>query len=373
MPLGRNQILKQIKAGDIEIEPFCESHLTPNGYDLSLSSEIYQMNNIDRPVNPLNEETLSDFLTKTKVTGEIELKPFEPISVLSREAIGLDSSLLARIEGRSSLGQIGVFPHMHSGVIDAGFGSQNPQRVIFTLMSCNPNSVIFHPGQSVAQLLFYPIEGPMEEETEYARYDTSPQPGFDEIISNLIEKPLCIGVTGLPAAGKSEVAQILASLLDAETHSLGGVVRKETKRREKDPTSENIRDVSVQLRDEGGDGAVAELLVEELDEDGSDCTRVIEGIRSKEEVNTLREQLSADLIMIAVHSPTETRLQRIGDRARSDDEASKEFLTNRDEKESRFGVREAITSSDYILTNNESMRDLERLVEHTVAKILSRQ
>lgn len=371
MPLSRSRIQSRIEAGEIIIDPFSENNLTPNGYDLSLSSQVYTMEDIGRDINPLNRSSLQGYLhEKDGSTGEIVLEPFEPVSILSEEKIGIDPSLMVSIEGRSSMGKLGVFTHFNAGIVDSGFGFESPQRIVFTLMSCNPNPVVLHPGQSVAQLLFHQINDPPEGSTRYSDYNTSVYPGFDDIVGDLIGNKIFIGITGLAATGKSEVADILSELLDAETHSMGEVVREKTKARNFEPTSENINKVSRVLREEHGPDVIAKRLIDEIENGNGRDFNIIEGIRSPDEIEVLQEKLDGEFAMIGIHSSRETRISRMVNRGRSDDEMGEKALDTRDRKETEFGVREALTMSDHIITNEGSLSDLERDVEQALAKII---
>lgn len=180
MVLSRNAIRSRIKDGNITIKPFSEGRLTPNGYDISLSSEVYAMKKIDEPVDTMNENSLEKFLEKREIEDKITLEPLEPISILSKEKIGISTDLLATLEGRSSLGKMGVFPHFGSGIIDVGFGFKSPQQIVFTLLSCNPNPVVLYPDQPVGQIMFYTIESPPEGGTKYSEYETSVYPDFED-------------------------------------------------------------------------------------------------------------------------------------------------------------------------------------------------
>lgn len=369
MPLSSRAIRSKMEKGEISIEPFSRERMTPNGYDLSLSSEVFEMKDISRPINVVNENSVGSFLEKRDINEGIKLKPFKPVSIISKERISIDSSLVAEIHGRSSMGKMGIFPHFGSGIIDSGFGMNSPQRVVFTLMSCNPNPIILHPNQPVSQLIFYSSENPIKETTQYSTYNTSVYPNFD--INEITDgEEITIGITGLAAAGKSEVAKLFSEILNANSYSMGSIIREEAEKRGYEPSGDNLRKVSIQLREENDERIIAELLAKKIGQNHGCKRKIIEGIRSAEEVNTLQEQLESHLIMIGVHSSPETRLKRMGERERIDDKASEDYLQKRDEKEANFGVREVMTNSSYIINNEGSLEELERSAENISTKIL---
>lgn len=354
--------------GEIQITPFSERNLTPNGYDLSLSLDVYKMTEIPGALNAINQESWSEFLKPANTEGEIHLEPFKPVSVLSKERIAIDRTLIAIIHSRSSIGKAGIFVHFGSGVVDSGFGMDSPQRLVFTLMSCNPNPVILHSGQPIAQLVFHSIDNPLNSETRYSSYQTQVEPKFD-IINSLSEgKKITLGITGLAGSGKSEVSRKISNCFNIDhdnIYEMGQIVRDEANER-----GEESSVVSKQLREEGGGSIIADLLLERIEREPDNNLKIVEGIRSQREVTRLQEELSSEFILLGVHSSPKTRLSRLLKRKREDDPENMEELQKRDEKEARFGIRKAITNSDHIITNESSLQELHRDIERIAAKIL---
>lgn len=101
MILSDKDILDMIKNGEIEINPFLEENLTPNGYDLSIG-EIY----IRKTGEHLKE-------------GVAKVPPLTWFAISTREFVGLSGRISAQLWIRSSYARRGIFASF--GKVDAGF------------------------------------------------------------------------------------------------------------------------------------------------------------------------------------------------------------------------------------------------------------
>jgi dephospho-CoA kinase len=155
---------------------------------------------------------------------------------------------------------------------------------------------------------------------------------------------------------------------------MGDVVREETLKRGLELTKENVAKVSIRLRQELGQNAVAKLTVEKVREllKESDVV-VIDGVRSLDEVGTFRSAFpEEEIVIVAVHTPPQLRFERLKARGRHDDPKTWEDFEERDWKELRFGIGSVIAMADYILVNDGSREDYERAVERLVDEVLSK-
>jgi len=94
-------IQKYIKKGNLEIEPFIEKNLTPNGYDLSISEIIIKKNN-----SYYNE-------------GLVLIPPLTWFVISTKEFIKMGSNISSQLWIRSSYARKGIFASF--GKVDAGF------------------------------------------------------------------------------------------------------------------------------------------------------------------------------------------------------------------------------------------------------------
>ena len=179
-------------------------------------------------------------------------------------------------------------------------------------------------------------------------------------------------VTGMPGSGKSRIVKEFERR-GFPSVSMGDLVREETVKRGLELTKENVAKVSIRLRQELGQNAVAKLTVEKVKGllKGSDVV-VIDGVRSLDEVGTFRSAFPEErILVIAVHTPPKQRFERLKARGRHDDPKSWEDFEERDWKELKFGIGNVIAMADYMLVNDGSHDDYEKKVRELVDRILA--
>lgn len=367
--LGAAGIRERIEAGQIVIDAFDEDQLRPGGYDLTLASAVVRLEGTDRPLNPLNADHLETaFRNVAENTGEIEIPPETPVAVRTRERVAVADDVLVRVDAHPDLAKLGLRAVGDTDALATATSEPGAHRVTCTLTTVGSQPVILHPGQPVVRLRFTALDGANPDVKPVGNV-TDPRPAFADLPATIAPPGLCIGVTGLAATGKSETAEILADLFDARAHPMGQVIRDEVAERGLAETGENMNAVSKDLRDEHGHGVVAERLVDRLETDTTPGVRIIEGVRGPAEVEVFRRELTDTFVLVGVHASRETRVARLAERGRPDDAGGAAVLAARDDKESGFGVREALGMCDHIITNEGSLADLERAVEQVAARI----
>jgi len=172
-----------------------------------------------------------------------------------------------------------------------------------------------------------------------------------------------IGVVGLPASGKGEFSRI-AKGMGIPVVVMGDVVRKEVSEAGLKQNDKNMGEMSRCLRQGFGMDALAQLTIPIIETLKSKVV-LIDGIRGDAEVNTFSHKFK-DFHLIAVESSFETRLKRLSERGRSDDQIDKEGLKNRDERETGWGLLNAMSMADYVLENEGTIEKFE----HSVRKLL---
>lgn len=151
MILADGDILNQIKAGVLEIEPFDESCVQPSSVDLHLGNEFLIFKRLD--------QTLID--TRKGVEGlmdKVEVSEDQPIVVHPREfllgttveKLKIPNDLVGRLEGKSSLGRIGIIVHSTAGYLDPGFCGQ----VTLEISNLANLPIALYPGMKICQVSF---------------------------------------------------------------------------------------------------------------------------------------------------------------------------------------------------------------------------
>jgi dephospho-CoA kinase len=164
-------------------------------------------------------------------------------------------------------------------------------------------------------------------------------------------------IAGLPGAGKTTVAKILAEK-GLPVLSMGDVMREEARRRGKPDDIDSMRGFMVQLRKERGEAVVAELVIGKL-RGISGPLVVIDGLRSEEELEAFR-RVAGRVLLILVASDLQHRFQRLSKRARPDDPKKVEDLRRRDDTELTVGLEKLMFREGVRITNDGDIESLKR-------------
>ncbi len=169
-----------------------------------------------------------------------------------------------------------------------------------------------------------------------------------------------IGVAGMPGAGKAMVVEV-ARKLGYGIVVMGDEVREETKRRNLEPTPENVGKVMLQMRQEEGAAAVAKRCTPKIEKSGNRVV-VVDGIRSLYEADAFKKHFPR-FKLLAIHASPETRFRRLFKRKRSDDPEKWETFLERDWRELRVGHGSVIASADVMIVNEGKRDELRKEVE----------
>jgi dephospho-CoA kinase len=198
-----------------------------------------------------------------------------------------------------------------------------------------------------------------------------------------------IGFVGMPGSGKS-VASNVARNVGLEVVVMGDVIRVEAARLGLPPTDENLGKVGNMLRAREGPEAVAKRTLELARKSGKGLV-VVDGLRSKEEVEFFREN-SDDFRLVEVCASAESRINRIANRGRSDDaysdetmqgskivltcedrlQKTAEALVKRECRELGWGMSEAFNEADLRIDNNGNLDEFQAKVETFLREIENR-
>ncbi len=150
-------ILDQLADGEIHIEPFDPARVQPASYDLSLGDHliIYERYSPGRPgraIDPrmASEEFCHPFLLDPDPQYAFQLKQGEFVLGVTSERITLSDSVLAQLNGKSSLGRLGLVVHSTAGFVDPGWKGN----LTLELSNANPTPIKLYPGMLIAQLVF---------------------------------------------------------------------------------------------------------------------------------------------------------------------------------------------------------------------------
>jgi len=158
---------------------------------------------------------------------------------------------------------------------------------------------------------------------------------------------IIVCITGMPGAGKSTIVNKLQEI-GFTKFTLGDGIRAEAKRRNVDPSGENLGKIMLEVREKNGPGAVAELIKDSIQNSTQDVV-IIDGVRSIAEIDVLKQ--IGDVKLLAIDASPETRFNFLSSRGRSDDPKTQENFQERDNREISVGLDKSIDIADKTITN----------------------
>ncbi len=151
MVLSDRTIKEQIEAGRIIIEPFDPRDVQPASVDLHLDSKILVFRNSTAPYIDLRADLPE--LTEPLVIKEDQpfiLHPGEFVLGSTFEHIEIPNNIVARLEGKSSLGRIGLLIHSTAGYVDPGWKGH----LTLELTNVSRLPVTLYYGMRIGQISF---------------------------------------------------------------------------------------------------------------------------------------------------------------------------------------------------------------------------
>jgi len=159
MLLSDRDIRAEITAGRVSVEPFTESMVQPSSVDVRLDRFFRVFENHKYSViDPSIEQSE---LTREVVVEPNEhfiLHPGEFVLASTYEIITLPDDIAGRLEGKSSLGRLGLLTHSTAGFIDPGFSGH----ITLELSNVANLPVKLFPGMKIGQLCLIKLSSPAE-------------------------------------------------------------------------------------------------------------------------------------------------------------------------------------------------------------------
>lgn len=152
MIFSDRSIKEALNDGRIGIEPLDESFIQPSSVDLRVGSGFRVFQNHRHPA--IDPRSPQDDLTKLiEVTdGEpFMLHPGEFVLGSTLETVRLGTDVVARLEGKSSLGRLGLLIHSTAGFVDPGFDGT----ITLELSNVATLPISIYPGMKIGQVSFY--------------------------------------------------------------------------------------------------------------------------------------------------------------------------------------------------------------------------
>jgi len=171
MLLSDRDIRTELSTGRIGLEPLDLGMVQPSSVDVRLDRWFRLFDNHKYAhIDPAEEQAELTRLVEVDATEPFILHPGEFVLGSTYELITLPDDVAARLEGKSSLGRLGLMTHSTAGFIDPGFSGH----VTLELANVATLPVKLWPGMKIGQLCFFrtssPVENPYGSGTYGNRY-----------------------------------------------------------------------------------------------------------------------------------------------------------------------------------------------------------
>ncbi|MBV7363398.1 dCTP deaminase [Actinomycetaceae bacterium TAE3-ERU4] len=160
MLLSDNQIREQLMKERIKLEPLDMELLQPASIDVRLDRYFRLFDNHRYAViDPAADQSDLTHLVDAGADGPFVLHPGEFVLGATLECVTLPDNIAARLEGKSSLGRLGLLTHSTAGFIDPGFTGH----VTLELSNTATMPILLYPGMKIGQLCFFELSSPAEK------------------------------------------------------------------------------------------------------------------------------------------------------------------------------------------------------------------
>jgi dCTP deaminase len=167
--LSDRDIKTQLASGRIGLAPSDDAMVQPSSVDVRLDRYFRLFDNHKYPfIDPAEDQPELTRLIETKPDEPFILHPGEFVLGATYEQVTLPDDVAARLEGKSSLGRLGLLTHSTAGFIDPGFSGH----VTLELSNVATLPIKLWPGMKIGQLCFFQLSSPTEKPYGSAEYSS---------------------------------------------------------------------------------------------------------------------------------------------------------------------------------------------------------
>jgi dCTP deaminase len=158
--LSDRSLREEIDAGRIVIDPFDEKCIQPSSLDLRIGNLFRVFRNHTAAVIDVkqNLEDLTELITIPE-DGVFMLHPGEFVLGSTLERVGVPNDLVSRVDGKSSLGRLGLIIHSTAGFIDPGFEGH----ITLELTNIATLPITLYPRMKIGQVSFMRMTTPADK------------------------------------------------------------------------------------------------------------------------------------------------------------------------------------------------------------------
>ena len=167
MLLSDRDIRAELDRARIRLEPYDPAMIQPSSIDVRLDRYFRLFDNHKYPfIDPAEDQPELTHLIEVRPDEPFILHPNEFVLASTFEAVTLPDDIAARLEGKSSLGRLGLLTHSTAGFIDPGFTGH----VTLELSNVATLPIKLWPGMKIGQMCFFQLSSSSERPYGSAEY-----------------------------------------------------------------------------------------------------------------------------------------------------------------------------------------------------------
>jgi dCTP deaminase len=165
--LSDRDIMAEIERSRVVLDPYDEEMIQPSSVDVRLDRFFRVFENHRYPhIDPAEDQPELTRAVQPDGDEPFILHPGEFVLGSTYEVVTLPDDIAARLEGKSSLGRLGLLTHSTAGFIDPGFSGH----VTLELSNVATLPIKLWPGMKIGQFCFFRLSSPAENPYGSARY-----------------------------------------------------------------------------------------------------------------------------------------------------------------------------------------------------------
>jgi dCTP deaminase len=163
MILSDIDILQRLETGNLGIHPIedVDQQVQPCSVDFRLGNQFLEFNHVNIPcIHPVEGVSLDGYVSETVIEDDSEfiLHPGDFVLATTKETVDIPADLVGHVEGRSSLGRLGIIVHSTAGLADPGYTGE----ITLELSNLGSAPVALSPGMRISQITFTELSSPAD-------------------------------------------------------------------------------------------------------------------------------------------------------------------------------------------------------------------
>ncbi len=188
MIIPDHEIKKLLAEGRVRIEPLedADGQIKSGCVDLRLANEFRLFKHTREAF--IDSKNPKEYTEDTSVERSFVLHPHEFVLGITEEKVTLPADIMGYVDGRSSLGRLGVTAHITSGFVDPGFSG----KLVLEICNLGKMPVMLYPGMRICKLLLFRMSS--ASETPYNLRKDAKYKDQDSISQSKIYKDMQKGI-----------------------------------------------------------------------------------------------------------------------------------------------------------------------------------